>query len=213
MTQMLNAGDLGLIDRFRRSPGGGHGNPLWYSCLENPHKQRSLVGYSPWGHKVLDKTEWLSPAHTDMKRCKDWNREISSWKQLNLFRRFPPDSLEHRVLESNLKSLRGGWTSTVSAPEGSFLTRADGKRPCCCSSVAGNVLGKCQFIVGNTHMCLLEMLGFGSGGFHHSSPGLIISSKSMLTSQRKFHPLSAFSKMFTRTLIVVIYVQLFSFKI
>ena len=26
--------------------GVGYGNPLWYSCLENPHGQRSLVGYS-----------------------------------------------------------------------------------------------------------------------------------------------------------------------
>ena len=31
--------------------GGGHGNPLQYSCLENPHGQSSLEGYSPWGHK------------------------------------------------------------------------------------------------------------------------------------------------------------------
>ena len=30
-----------------RSPGGRHGNPLQYSCLENPHGQRSLMGYSP----------------------------------------------------------------------------------------------------------------------------------------------------------------------
>ena len=28
-----------------------------YSCLENPHGQRSLVGYSPWGRKKLDMTE------------------------------------------------------------------------------------------------------------------------------------------------------------
>ena len=28
-----------------RSPGGGHGNPLQYSCLEHPHGQRSLAGY------------------------------------------------------------------------------------------------------------------------------------------------------------------------
>ena len=28
--------DVGLISGLRRSPGGGHGNPLWYSCLENP---------------------------------------------------------------------------------------------------------------------------------------------------------------------------------
>ena len=31
--------------------GGGHGNPLQYSCLENPYGQRSLAGYSSWGHK------------------------------------------------------------------------------------------------------------------------------------------------------------------
>ena len=30
----------------------GINNPLQYSCLENPHGQRSLVGYSPWGHRV-----------------------------------------------------------------------------------------------------------------------------------------------------------------
>ena len=39
-----NMRDLGLIPGLRRSPGGGHGNPLQYSCLENSHGQRSLVG-------------------------------------------------------------------------------------------------------------------------------------------------------------------------
>ena len=39
---------------------GGHGNPLQYSCLENPHGQRSLMGYSPWGCKELDMTKQLS---------------------------------------------------------------------------------------------------------------------------------------------------------
>ena len=34
-----NAGDLGLIPRLGRFPGGGHGNPLQYSCLENPMAQ------------------------------------------------------------------------------------------------------------------------------------------------------------------------------
>ena len=46
-----NAGDPGLIPGSGRSPGEVHGNPLQYSCLENPHGQRSLVGYSPWGRK------------------------------------------------------------------------------------------------------------------------------------------------------------------
>ena len=31
-----NAGDLGLIPQSGRSPGEGNGNPLQYSCLENP---------------------------------------------------------------------------------------------------------------------------------------------------------------------------------
>jgi len=42
-----NVGELALILALGRSPGEGHGNPLQYSCLENPHGQRSLVGYSP----------------------------------------------------------------------------------------------------------------------------------------------------------------------
>ena len=40
-------GDLGLILGLGGFPGGGHGNPLQYVCLENPHGQRSLEGYSP----------------------------------------------------------------------------------------------------------------------------------------------------------------------
>ena len=49
-----NVGDLGSIPGLERSPEGGLGNPVKYSCLENPHGQRSLTGYSPWGHKKLD---------------------------------------------------------------------------------------------------------------------------------------------------------------
>ena len=58
-----NAGDVGSIPCLGRSPGRGHGNPLQYSWLENPHGQRSLLGYSPWGRKESDTTEWLSTAH------------------------------------------------------------------------------------------------------------------------------------------------------
>ena len=42
-----------------KSPGGWHGNPLQYSCLEEPNGQRSLVGYDPWGCKELDTTEYF----------------------------------------------------------------------------------------------------------------------------------------------------------
>ena len=57
-----NAGNLGSIPGLGRSPGGGHGNPLQYSCPENPHEQRSLADCSPWCWKELDKTEPLSIA-------------------------------------------------------------------------------------------------------------------------------------------------------
>ena len=46
-----NAGDVGSIPGWERSPGKGNGNPLQYSCLENPYGQRSLEGCSLWGHK------------------------------------------------------------------------------------------------------------------------------------------------------------------
>ena len=39
-----------------------YGNPLWYCCLENPHGQRSLMGYCPWCRKESDTTEQLSTA-------------------------------------------------------------------------------------------------------------------------------------------------------
>ena len=41
-----NVGDLGSISGLRGSLGGGQGNPLLYSCLENPHGWKSLMGYS-----------------------------------------------------------------------------------------------------------------------------------------------------------------------
>ena len=55
-----NARDLGLISGSGRSLGEGTGNPFQYSCLENPHGQRSLAGYSPWGRKESDMIEQLS---------------------------------------------------------------------------------------------------------------------------------------------------------
>ena len=57
-----NVGDPGSIPGLGRSPGGGHGNPLQYYCLENLYGQRSLVGYSQWGCKEPHTTEQLSTA-------------------------------------------------------------------------------------------------------------------------------------------------------
>ena len=52
-----NMGDLGLIPELGRSPGGGHGNPLQYSCLENS----------------MDKRAWWAADHRGSK----------SWTQLS----------------------------------------------------------------------------------------------------------------------------------
>ena len=58
-----NAGevrDAGLTPRSGRFPGGGYGNPLQSSRLKNPHGQRSLEGYSPYGCKESDMTSELA---------------------------------------------------------------------------------------------------------------------------------------------------------
>ena len=51
-----DAGDMGLIPGLGRSPGEGHGNPLLFLPGES-HGERSLTGFSPWGHKESDMTE------------------------------------------------------------------------------------------------------------------------------------------------------------
>ena len=64
-----NAGDLrdsGLIHGLGRSPGGEHGNPLRYSCLENP----------------MDRGAWQATVH----------RVAKSWTKVGVYIFAPPDS-------------------------------------------------------------------------------------------------------------------------
>ena len=79
-------GHTGLISRSGRSPGGRNGNPLQYSCLENLHGQRSLMGCSPWDQKESDTTERLStythphtptPTHPHTHTHTHTHREVS----------------------------------------------------------------------------------------------------------------------------------------
>ena len=62
-----NAGELDSVPGLGRSPVGGHGSPLQYSCLENLHGQRSLASCSPWDQKELDMTERLNSAQWMLK--------------------------------------------------------------------------------------------------------------------------------------------------
>ena len=66
------AGDPGLIPGSGRSPGGGRGDPLQYSCLENP------MGRGAWqatvhGSQELDKTARL--------KHHQWGKEATSTEQ------------------------------------------------------------------------------------------------------------------------------------
>ena len=65
-----NAGDVGLIPGLGRFPGGGHGNPLHYACLENP----------------MDRGAWQATVHGDCRsqtRVKQLNTHTQI--MLNLF--------------------------------------------------------------------------------------------------------------------------------
>ena len=60
-----NAGNIRNTDSISglgRSPGGGHGNPLQYSCLENPWTEEPSG--LQWGRKELDMTEVTEHSHT-----------------------------------------------------------------------------------------------------------------------------------------------------
>ena len=80
------AGDLrdaGLIHGSGRSPGGGHGNPLRFSCLENPMGRGA---WQPTVHKVAKSQTQLKElrTHTNKARNKEvWGRfmkkEIGHW--------------------------------------------------------------------------------------------------------------------------------------
>ena len=49
-----DTGGVGSIPGWERSPGGGNGNPLQYSCLENPMHRGAWWATSPWGSKESD---------------------------------------------------------------------------------------------------------------------------------------------------------------
>jgi len=109
------AGDTGLIPESERFPGGGNGNLLQYSCLENSMDKRNLVSYSPWGHK-----EW------DPWDCKEW--DTHTYTQTSQVLIFQASNEEHRptgriivrlhntvhtVLGTGQTSTNGSWLSLL----------------------------------------------------------------------------------------------------
>ena len=45
--------NAGSVPEWGRSPRGGNGNPLWYSCLGNPMDREAWWAVVPWGHKRI----------------------------------------------------------------------------------------------------------------------------------------------------------------
>ena len=96
-------GDAGLILGLGRSPGGGNGNLLQYSCLENPMDRRA------WGatvHRVTKSQTWLKQLgmHACMlvkSRSQHWSPTWQKWSQRNGMSltesASPLDSKDHEV--------------------------------------------------------------------------------------------------------------------
>ena len=88
-------GDVGSIPMSGRSPGGGPGNPLRYSCLENPMDRRAWWASSK-GHKELDTTEVAQHVIPLMwaVAAKKGHVQMSSWLPVGLISQtIPPPQL------------------------------------------------------------------------------------------------------------------------
>ena len=70
---------MGLIPGLETFPGEGLGNPLQYSCLENPHGQKSLASYSPQSRKELDTTEAATQQEIGYEA---WQKMVRAGEQL-----------------------------------------------------------------------------------------------------------------------------------
>ena len=96
-----------MIPELGRTPGGEHGNPLQYSCLESPHGQRSLAGYSPRGRKESDTTEQLSTQNSFEAKREDIQHNRRTYKWLlelgpyDLCQNLRGSIGEHDVLQSD----------------------------------------------------------------------------------------------------------------
>ena len=101
-----NAGDrrdAGSVPGSGRSPGGGHGTPLQYSCLENPTDRGAVAAYSPGGCTESDVTE-------QARRCRrttSWGcREVGSSLLQTFVTGYHP-SAQHTQQDTTRASLHG----------------------------------------------------------------------------------------------------------
>ena len=79
----------GLNPESGRFPGEGIGYPIQYSCLENPHGQRSLAVYHPWRRKESDTIEQLSP----VLHSRSYHKYPRVWSFSYIFNTFQTEML------------------------------------------------------------------------------------------------------------------------
>ena len=71
-----NTKDAGWIPEYGRSPGGGNGNPLQDSCLENPMDRGTWQAAVQKVYKKSDATEQISTQHTHRVQHDHFNRKL-----------------------------------------------------------------------------------------------------------------------------------------
>ena len=107
-----NAGNPISIPGLGRSSGEGSGKPLPYSCLENSMDQRSLVAYSPCGHKESNMTKQLNSNNKLVR----WESEFLSMEPMNGIHEYANTQSSKRIgfikeeesTKLSTQTLRGG---------------------------------------------------------------------------------------------------------
>ena len=94
-----NAGDPASIPESGRSPGGGHGNPLQYSCLENP-----MDGGASWAAVHGVTKSWTQLSDFTFTSFMHWRRK---WQPTLVF--LPGESHEQRSLAGTVYSVPKSW--------------------------------------------------------------------------------------------------------
>ena len=98
---------------------GGHGNPLQYSCLENPHRQRSLGGYSPQGSQRV-RHEWATQHRTAQRNRLNMLNGAAKKRSKKQWNAFSSPRVLFTVFHQLSAPLGQGfvsiWFTTVSSP-------------------------------------------------------------------------------------------------
>ena len=118
-----DAGHVGSIPGSGRSSGGGHGNPLQYSCLGNPMDRRKMLGYVT--------VHWVTKSRISLKRpsANLAHKNAQCWASFHV--------KHHSVLWKRLISWHG-WSLGAMCMK--ICWRSILRLHCCCSFDYGNWL-------------------------------------------------------------------------